>query len=146
MNSWQFIALGFVLLVTCTAMLKGGAPEKAAGAAMLIASLLSWFMPDRGWLDVQYAILVIDIIMLALLTILALWADRWWPTFAAGFQLLSIVIHLAFGLQQKVISLAYMTALNGIGYLVVATLGLGVIGHVLRQRRMASTRLNPYAG
>jgi hypothetical protein len=32
-------------------------------------------------------------------------------------------------------SVVYVTALNIIGYLVIASLGVGVIAHVMRQRR-----------
>jgi hypothetical protein len=132
---WRFIAYGFVLLVTLSAIWKGGPPERIAGVVMLSAVMLSSISSDYRWISVQYRILLIDGTMMLLLLILALRSDRWWPSFATGFQGLGLLIHLAFALQQKAMSVVYVTALNIIGYLVIASLGVGVIAHVMRQRR-----------
>jgi hypothetical protein len=138
MQMWRLIAWGFILLVTLSALWKGGKPEKLAGAVMLAATTLSTISSDYSWLNVQYRILLIDGTMMVFLIILALRADRWWPMFAAGFEGLGLLIHLAFWAQPKLMSLVYVTGLNIVGYLVFASLGVGVVTHLMRQRQAAA--------
>ena len=132
---WRIIAFSFVLIVTVGAMWKGGRPEKLAGLVMLGAVTLSSVSSDYRWLNVQYKILLIDTVMMAFLVFLALRADRWWPLFGAGFEGMGLLIHLAFAAQHKVMSIVYVTALNLIGYMVIATLAAGTLAHMARRRR-----------
>jgi len=125
----QIIGFAFAAAVCLTAVLKGGWPEKVTGVLFMVGTLVSSQSADYRWIEPQYAIMVIDGTMFLYLVGLSLLADRWWPLFAAGFQLLGLVIHLAFAAQERVISLAYMTALIGIGYAVFAALGVGAISH-----------------
>lgn len=135
MPSWIILNFGFTFLVTGFAAWKGGPPERVAAWFLLIATILTFILPDRRWMDVQFAIMWLDILAFGLFVGLALFADRWWPLWTAGFQGICVIIHLAFWAQNKVMSLAYMTGLNIIGYAVLVTLGLGTIAHMRRQRR-----------
>jgi hypothetical protein len=132
----QMIGLAFTALVSLGAIWKGGPPERLAGVAMLAATLISTQLADQRWIEPQWALMAIDVFMLALLVALALFADRWWPLWAAALQLLAFVIHLAFAAQERVISLAYMIALNVIGYTVIIALGAGTVAHMERRRRL----------
>lgn len=134
----QLIGMSFMLLVACLALWKGGLPERIAGPTMLVAATISSFSADYRWIEPQYAIMTIDVTMLLFLVILALKADRWWPIWGAGLQLLGIVIHGAFAAQQLVVSRAYMFALNIIGYLVVGSLLVGTIAYMIRKRKAAA--------
>jgi hypothetical protein len=131
---WRLAPFAFVLVVTIGALWKGGRPERLAGAVMLAAALLSALTPDRRWIEVQYFTLGIDATMMVFLVALALTTDRWWPSFAAGFEGLGLLIHLAFAAQPKVMSVVYVTGLNIVGWLVFASLGLGVLAVIGRRR------------
>ncbi|MBI1405617.1 MAG: hypothetical protein GC145_05780 [Caulobacter sp.] len=138
MSSWILINFAFTFLVTGFAAWKGGPPERLSAWFLLLATLLTFVLPDRRWIDVQFAVMWLDILAFGLFICLALFADRWWPLWTAGFQGICVIIHLAFWAQNKVMSLAYMTGLNIIGYAVVTTVGLGALAHVRRQRRARS--------
>ncbi len=133
----QMIGLSFAAVICLFAVLKGGRPEKITGVVFMIAALISSQSADYRWIEPQYAIMAIDGTMFVFLVVVSLMADRWWPMFAAGFQLLGLVIHAAFAAQERVISLAYMTALLIIGYAVFVALGVGAFAHWRRERAAA---------
>ncbi len=132
---WFIFNFGVTFLVTGFAMWKGGRPEQGAGLFILLATIVTFLLPDRRWSDVQFGIMWLDIFSFAVLLTLALLADRWWPMFAAGVQGLSVLLHLAFWAQMKVTSYVYMTGLNIIGHMLLLTLLVGTVSHVLRQQR-----------
>jgi hypothetical protein len=132
---WFIANFGTAFLVCGFAMWRGGGPERVAGLFLLTANILTFILPDRRWNDVQFNVMWLDIIAFGLFIVLALLADRWWTMWLAGFQGLCVLLHLAFWAQMKITSLVYSTGLNIIGYAVFATLLIGTIAHVRRQRR-----------
>lgn len=75
--------------------------------------------------DTQWGILAVDGGLLALYVYLALRTSRYWPLFAAAFQLLAVLTHIARALDTAVSGWAYMTAGLVWSYLVIATVGYG---------------------
>jgi hypothetical protein len=138
---WLIISFTITVLVTGFALWKGGPPERLTGAFLFISAQITFLVADRRWMDVQFAVMCIDIFAFALFVFLALFADRWWTLWSAGLQGLGVVIHLAFWAQHKVISLVYSTALNLIGYAIFLTLVIGTISRI-RRRRGSAGRLD----
>lgn len=132
---WFIANFGTAFLVCGFAMWRGGPPERLVGLFLLVANILTFILPDRRWHDVQFSIMWLDIIAFVLFIVLALMADRWWTMWLAGLQGLCVLLHLAFWAQMKITSLVYSTGLNIIGYTVFATLLIGTIAHLRRQRR-----------
>lgn len=135
---WKMIAFSFTTGVVLFALWKGGPPERAVAVLLFIGTRITPLIPDRRWIDVQTAMLLVDIAAFVLLTGLALWVDRWWLMWTAGLQGLAVVVHLAFWAQQKVISLVYITALNMLGYAVFVTLLIGTVTYMQRRRRLSA--------
>lgn len=96
----------------------------AAGAYLADWALTLVVFKDRST-DTQWGVLVIDTILLGIYLWLALRSRRFWPLFAAGFQLLAIVTHLAMTLDRTVSGWAYLTAELVWSYLVLIAIGYG---------------------
>jgi len=115
------------------ALWRGGRPERIVGAATLLAWVATLALEDRrDWFELQWGILAVDFVFLAVLVALALVTDRSWLLFASAFQLLSVVTHLAISLDRGVRSLAYLRSLTIWSYLILMSLALGA--HAYRRR------------
>ncbi|MDB5468716.1 MAG: hypothetical protein JWR84_276 [Caulobacter sp.] len=131
---WLIISFSITAAVTGLAVLKGGPPERLCGAFLFVACQVTYLIPDRRWIDVQFAVMILDVFVLLVFVALALRADRWWPLWMSGLQGLAVIIHLAFWAQHRVISLTYSIALNIIGYAVLIPLLLGTLAYMQRRR------------
>lgn len=94
----RYVIFWSILLFCCGyALLRGGRYERIAAAVFLAATLLS--VLGHFWLEVRYmavdsADVAIDTAVLAALIAIALTSDRFWPLWAAGFQLVGSTAHL----------------------------------------------------
>lgn len=107
---------------------RGGWPERAGAAAMIMAAALTAVAQDRpNWLEPQIGILAVDLGLFVALTAIALTSDRWWPLWAAGFQLVGVFIHLATIIDPVVLPHAYYRALSIYTYPVILALAIGTL-------------------
>lgn len=81
---------------------------------------------DRSWVGTQWSAFGADAGLLILLTAISLRTKRYWPIFAAGFQLLCVITHVARTIDPGVRAWAYATAQVIWTQLVFAALGVGV--------------------
>jgi hypothetical protein len=72
--------------------------------------------------------LAVDAGFLAFLALLALRSDRFWPIWAAGFQLLAVITHCARLLDPTLGAWVYITAGVIWTYLVLFALTFGTLG------------------
>jgi hypothetical protein len=138
-----------LLLVSAYALWRGGRPERIVAVANLIAYAATLAAEDtRDFFDPQIGIMAVDIGFLALLLALALRSDRSWLLFAAAFQLLAVVIHVAIAAEAEVRSLAYFRGLIIWSYLVLASLAVGswceARNRSLRRRRLPEPASGPW--
>jgi hypothetical protein len=126
LHHWIWAA---ALLGACAlAFRRGGAPERLAAAGALAAWIVTVLVQDkRAFFDPQLGILAVDISFLGFLIWLALTRDRLWLLFAAAFQLLSVVTHMAIVAENEVRNLAYLRSLALWGYLFVIALAVGAM-------------------
>ena len=130
---WTYLALccGYALW-------RGGPPERIAAWAMIAASVLTFFAADSsGYVTVEYAVLAIDLGLLALLVALAIVADRRWTLWAAGFHLVGVLTPIAFMLSPTAIRFAYALMQGFWAYPTLTALLVGAIAH---RRRMEQGR------
>ncbi len=121
------------------ALWRGGAPERWMSAAYVAAWLVSRAVYNyRDWLDPQWAVLGVDLVLLAASVVLALAYNRIWLLFATAFQLLAVVIHVAIMADASVRALPYVRGLVIWSYLTQLTLFVGVLQH-LQARRLQPT-------
>src|SRR3546814_15828995 len=85
-----------LLLASGYAMWRGGAPERAVGAAMLsayVATLFSHSAFAIRFAQVEVGVLIIDVILMAIIITVSLKADRGWPFLLAGIHLPTLGPH-----------------------------------------------------
>jgi len=94
----RFYIFWTILLLTCGyALWKGRSDERIVATACLLATVGTRFAISP--LQVRYAsvesgLMVIDLLVLAVFTWIALTSNRFWPLWVAGLQLTNSISHL----------------------------------------------------
>jgi hypothetical protein len=128
-----------MLAVCALAFWRGGWPEQVASTAMVVGSLASGLLQNRrDWAGTQWADLAIDGIYLALMIWLAMRSNRFWPLWAAAFQLLSVGIYLARMADKRVGAQAPYVATVIWGYLILLAILWGIVGSWRARPRAAA--------
>ncbi|MCW5759227.1 MAG: hypothetical protein KIS90_05625 [Phenylobacterium sp.] len=114
-----------LMLVCALAVWRGRDDERLAAGAYLAAWALTLVVFRARSEETQWAVMVIDTGLLGVFLWQSLRTDRFWPLFASAFQFLSVVTHLASGLDASVSGWAYQTAGLVWAYLIIAVIGYG---------------------
>jgi hypothetical protein len=131
------IALFTILLIGSSgyALWRGGAPERIVALALLgafAATLLSYTALAQRFTSVEYGILVVDIILMAVLAGVALLADRGWPLLLAGLHLSTLGAHAVKLFEPGMIRVTYAVMIAFWSYPMLIGLAIGTRRH--RQR------------
>lgn len=124
-------------VVSLFALWRGGRTERFvawANLAAWVASRLVFNAMEGGAL--QWGVLAVDVGFLGLLIFAAMSSNRSWTLFAAAFQLLGVVIHLATMVDSDIMMLTYMRGLVIWSYLVLVSMAWGT-WQIVRERRYA---------
>lgn len=121
-----------ILLISAFALWRGSAIERLVAIAnilawtttMVVQDRLSWANP-LSWVDPQWGVLTVDAAFAILLLMLAARKDRTWLLFAAAFQVLGVVTHVAMIVDDGFRAQTYLSGLIIWSYLVLASLGVG---------------------
>lgn len=127
--------IGFVVmaLVCLYALIKGGRPEKIVAIVIAVAWAASSLLQDRiHILSPQWGVAWLDVVLFAVLVIMALRWRRVWLIFASATQLLTAATHFTALLDPRIFALAIITAYYIWSY---ATLGALAWGTHLAARR-----------
>jgi hypothetical protein len=135
--------LALMAAVCGAAFWKGDREEQVTAGALLLGWVATLLFRDPRWLGAQTGALVIDALFFAMMVVIALRTTRYWPIFAAAFQLLAIVTHGARIADPAIRGWAYATASILWTQLVLIALGIGVIGTWLEARQLARTDGDP---
>jgi hypothetical protein len=126
----QQIWFAVIALNSGFAFLRGGWSERVVAAAYISAWLISRLVYDyNDWVDPQWAVLAVDGGLLVALVVVALVANRTWLLFAAAFQLVAVIIHVAIMADPSVRALPYVRGLVIWSYLTQAALLVGTLSH-----------------
>lgn len=124
----------------------GGAPERWLGAAFVLTMVASvyvlrWFAPLRSLDDptLKYR-LIVDVVAAAAFVAIALKANRNYPLWIAGFQLVALGAYLVKTIAPDVSQLALVILIVGPSYCQLLVLLAGFIRHVRRERRFGPYR------
>lgn len=126
------------VLASAYAFTRGGVPERMAGAFLLVAAIATrmLFLSEvTHYVSVDVAIASLDVCLLAILVVLALYADRFWPIWMAALQALGTMAHLAKAIEPSVVSMAYVILLAVWSYPMVIILAIGTLRH---RRRLSA--------
>lgn len=118
---------GLVVLVATIIMAYrwGGRDERFAAGAFAIATFASRVLDAGNFQHVQISILVVDVVLFGALLVLALGSDRFWPIWAAAFQLVGTTVHVASMAETGDFAWAYAVGLIFWTYPVLISLMLG---------------------
>ena len=132
---WIFYAV--LLAAFAYALLRGGAPERLLGLAMLIAAVSTQLLQDEmavRFAGVELNVLLVDLTLLGVMLTITLHADRFWPAWATALHLLGTGAHLARALSPDVIRLTYAVLSAAWSYPIVLLLVIGTVRHASRIR------------
>lgn len=125
-HQYTQFAFAAILLLTCgSALWYGRQSERwtaivliCAAVASLLAQTSKFFQPESG-------IMLIDLALLSYLVWLAMCSDRFWPMYAAGFQIIGTLIHIARLTDDSIWHSAYATGQVLWAYPVLLALAAG---------------------
>ena len=137
-----WFGLTLMALVCGAAAWRGGWEERTTAMAFMIAWMTTLLGRDQAWIGTQWGTLAVDAVLLGFLVAVAMRSDKYWPLFAAGFQLLAVVTHVARIVDAQVGAWAYATAAVIFSQLTVFALAAGVIG-VIQQRARDERSTDP---
>jgi len=129
---WQIVSIGSFTICCLLAVFWGGRTERAAAAILYAALFLTWIALNYSgtlYASAELGVLMVDAAVLVGLVGLALFSDKFWPLWAAGFHLVGVVTHVAVMADQAIAPLAYAHALGIWSYLILLTLLLGTLAH-----------------
>lgn len=106
----KYIFWGLLTAVCVMAWLRGRREERIAAAICAIGSLITVAIPYGHYDSVEYGEMVIDWAALGGFVALALWSDRFWPLWVAGFQLTSSIAHFLKAVDGDLVPRAYAAA------------------------------------
>lgn len=122
---FQFLGL-VALAATCgIAWRWGGRDERMAALGFVLATLVSTIANQSHYMHVETGVLVTDFGLLAGLMWLALRSDRFWPMWAAAFQLVGTTVHVASMAENGDYAWAYAVGLIFWSYPVMIALAAG---------------------
>lgn len=117
-----------VLFTGCgIAMWKGRAVERLTALLLLAAAFGSPLVSTSGFVAPEVGILAVDAALFGFLLYLAMISDRFWPLWAAAFQIVGTLIHVARFVDVSVLPGAYATAEAFWAYPVLFALGIGTL-------------------
>ncbi len=136
---WLFYAIQ--VAASGYALLRGGAPERLTGLALLVAALSTGFVQRTIpilFAGVESGVMIVDLILLAVLIAITLKADRFWPAWATALHALGTGAHLARAISPDVIRLVYAVLSAAWSYPIVLLLVIGTVRHSRRIRAHGS--------
>ena len=105
--------LGFGAFAACSgvALKWGGRDERLTAIGLIVAVVASNLVGTAHYGHTETGILIVDVLVFGGLLALALWSDRYWPMWAAAFQLVATMVHFASMAETGNFAWAYYVAL-----------------------------------
>lgn len=117
-----------VLMAACAlAVWRGRDDERLAAGGFLAAWALSLVAFKARSEDPQWAVLLIDLVLLGVLAYIAMRSVRYWPLFVTALQALAVGAPLANALDSNITGWAYLTAALAFQYLALLVIGYGAV-------------------
>lgn len=136
-----------LLLISCGyALWRGRRDERIVALVCLSATLASRFAYSTApqlYSSVEFGLLIIDLVVLAIFVAVAAGSARFWPLWIAGLQLTTSMAHALKAIDPDLLNRAYGAALAAWSYPILIIL---VIGTWRGRRRMLAERRLSAAG
>lgn len=122
-------------VVVALAFRRGGRDERLAAIAMLMAAAATPLLVSNQFAGLEAGVVLVDVALFLTLSAIAMQSNRFWPLWAAGFQLGALVVHLASAQLPQLVPAAYAETLVIWSYPVLAALLLGTLLEGERRHR-----------
>ncbi len=122
---WGALAVFGLFLTSTVGFVWGGLDEKLTAGGFVVATIATRLTTQNQYGQPEMGVLLVDALLLIGLFILALRSDRFWPMWAAAFQLVGTTIHLASMTENGDFAKAYANALVFWSYPVLLALLIG---------------------
>lgn len=124
------------LLASCAyAFVRGGPPERACAALMMVgAALTLLIMPDVGtrYGHFETGVFAVDFALLVAFVGLALCCERYWPMWISSMQLVTVVSHIVGVIVATSTAWAYAMAVSLWSYPMILLMVIGTVRHQQR--------------
>lgn len=130
----------FAILVCGAAFFLGGKPERIIAATWLICFdglpwLKAWWTGESMQLvGVDPFAAAMDLLAGAIFVAVALYANRNYPLWIAGMQLMAITAHMARGFSEIISPIAYTVLVVVPGWFQLVFLAIGLFRHIRREQ------------
>jgi hypothetical protein len=127
-----------LLAVTIYAFLRGRTDERAAAivcVAATLGTLLLHSQLSERFAHVEFGLMSVDFLAFVGFAAIALRTDRFWPLWAAGFQLTTILSHILKAVELDLLPQAYAAAARLWVYPIFVVIALGTWRTHQRQLR-----------
>lgn len=138
----QLVFLVFLLAALTAALRVGGRTEHIGAGLLVAATIISPIVQTSRFIDLETGLIAVDALLLAGLLWLALARKRFWPTWAAAFQALAVLTHVARTLAGPINGNVYADLLILWSYPVAGAL---LWGSLVEARRSGAADLTPDA-
>ncbi|MGH6783465.1 MAG: hypothetical protein ACREBP_02455, partial [Sphingomicrobium sp.] len=122
----RLIIFNVLLIGSCGYALWRGTRDARAVALICLAASAATYVAMSGYHSVEEDILVIDLLVLAGFTWIAMKSDRFWPLWVAGLQLTTSFGHFLKLYQADLVPIAYAVALRMWSYPIQIILAVAV--------------------
>jgi hypothetical protein len=133
MSLTQLLFVACLLAVVAVAMKYGRHDEHIGALAVVMAAILTPIARQSGYMSAEVGILIVDFLLCSTFGWLALRSRRFWPMWAAGFQLGAVWVHVAAARLPHLSPGAYAETLAIFSYPVLVTL---ILGSLVEARRV----------
>lgn len=149
MDFWnEYRSIGVVLAqigLLIASIRYGELPERIMAGSLIAMALLSTIYFDLisaspRLQEIDPGLFLIDVFVVTVMVAVALRANRIYPLWMAGFQIIAVMAHFARGLSDAISPIAYVIMFVGPSYFQIIILGFGIWLHARRVRRHGSYR------
>lgn len=140
----HLVLFAALLIGSCGyALVRGGTPERIVGGALAVAALAtSLALSDiqSRFMQVETGAFLVDLVLLLVLVIVALLADRCWPLLLAGLHLATVGAHFLKHFDTHMIRVTYALSVAMWSYPMLIILAVGTWRHQQRMKNIGYDR------
>jgi uncharacterized membrane protein len=128
----------FLIAVALYAFWRGGRDERVVATTCVLGALLTHLSISpvaQRYDQIELGTFLVDVAVLAGFTVVALRSNRFWPLWAAGLQLTTLLGHIMKGVNQELLPQAYGAALQFWSYPILLILLVGTYRAHQRSRQ-----------
>ena len=133
----------WTLLALCSLYVfwRGGSPERVGMAVIVIGSILTTASSTANlgirFHSIEMGMFIVDVVVLIAFVALALAADRYWPLWVAGLQLIGVATHTLMLTSPDMVPWVYAVTQSLWGYPILLAIVVGTARHRKRMVRRA---------